>query len=66
VQLGGRLGGRSLQRLYIGGDVDRLDVGELADLGCSTQTGTRPGKAMRVFLLRIVAAKNSMKRRAAC
>ena len=33
-----RLGGRSLQRLYIGGDVDLLDVGELANLGCSTQT----------------------------
>jgi hypothetical protein len=28
------------------------------------RSGTRPGKAMRVFLLRIVAAKNSMKRRA--
>ena len=27
----GRLGGRGLERLDIGGDVDRLDVGELVD-----------------------------------
>jgi hypothetical protein len=39
------------ERLDIGGDVQRLDVGELA---------------VRVFLLRMVAAKNSRKRRVAC
>jgi len=32
MQFDGRLGGRRLQHLYIGGDVDRLDVGELANL----------------------------------
>jgi hypothetical protein len=32
VQFDGRLGGRRLQHLYIGGDVDRLDVGQRADL----------------------------------
>jgi hypothetical protein len=32
VQLDRRLGSCRLQHLYIGGDVDRLDVGELADL----------------------------------
>jgi hypothetical protein len=31
VQLDGRLGRCRLQHLYIGGDVDRLDVGKLAD-----------------------------------
>jgi hypothetical protein len=37
VHLHGRLSGRRLQHLYIGGDVDRLDVGEPADLVLSTQ-----------------------------
>jgi hypothetical protein len=32
MQFYGRLGGRRLQHLHRGGDVDRLDVGELADL----------------------------------
>jgi hypothetical protein len=32
MQFDGPLGGRRLQHLHIGGDVDRLDVGELADL----------------------------------
>jgi hypothetical protein len=32
VQFDGRLGGRRLQNLYIGRDMDRLDVCELADL----------------------------------
>ena len=37
MQFYGRLGRRRLQHLYIGGDVDRLDVGEFADPCCSTQ-----------------------------
>jgi hypothetical protein len=32
VLLDGRLGGCRLQHLYIGGDVNRFDVGKLADL----------------------------------
>jgi hypothetical protein len=32
VLLHRRLGSGRLQRLYIGGDMDRLDVGELAEL----------------------------------
>ena len=32
VQFDGRLGGCRLQHLYIGGDVNRLDVGQPADL----------------------------------
>jgi hypothetical protein len=32
VQFDGRLGGRRLQHLYIGGDVNGLDIGQHADL----------------------------------
>jgi hypothetical protein len=68
VLLDGRLRHSLLERLYIGGDVERLDIDQRPDPG-----GIEPGEevrdgpviAMRVFLLRMVAAKNSRKRRAA-
>jgi hypothetical protein len=68
VLLHRRLGHPGAERLAIGDDVERLDVGELADL-----VALDPGEELRhgpviglpVFRLRMVAAKNSRNRRAA-